>query len=91
MFTSTLARRLFWASEAVLLAATVAAAVWSSRADEWHPATLVALLLAFALVGQWLSVETQSGQLSASLVAIVMAMALLGPAAAAACGVAAMS
>jgi hypothetical protein len=90
MYTSTRARGLFWAAEILLLAATVAAAAWLSRPDEWQPIALVALLLALALVGQWLSIETPSGQLSASLVAIVMAMALLGPAAAAACGVAAM-
>jgi putative nucleotidyltransferase with HDIG domain len=47
-------------------------------------------LLVLALLGQWLSVEFSDGELSASLVAIVLAMGLLGPAAAAACGIAAM-
>ena len=42
-------------------------------------------------LGEWLSIETPGGELSASLVAIVLAMALLGPAPAAVCGVAAMS
>jgi hypothetical protein len=77
-------------TEALLLAATVAGAVWMSRPGEWHPLSLVVLLLALAVLGQWLSVETSGGQLSASLVAIVLSMGLLGPAAAAACGVAAM-
>ena len=43
---------------------------------------LVVLLLALALVAQWFSVKTRSGQLSASLVALVLAMSLLGPASA---------
>jgi hypothetical protein len=52
MYTSTRARGLFWAAEILLLAATVAAAAWLSRPDEWQPIALVALLLAVALVGQ---------------------------------------
>ena len=51
----------------------------------------VVLLLALTLVGEWFSVEISDGQLSASLVAIVLAMGLLGPAPAAAFGIAAVS
>jgi hypothetical protein len=83
-------RRIFWAGELVLLAATVAACVMIASPGEWHSLTLVVLLLALALVGQRLSVEISHGELSASLVAIVLAMGLVGPVAAAACGVAAM-
>jgi len=90
MSTSKLTTRIFWAVEVLLLAGTVAAAVRFSRPEEWQPALLVVLLLALALLGQWLSVELSDGELSASLVAIVLAMGLLGPAPAAACGVAAM-
>ncbi len=90
MHSSKLARPLFWAAEASLLAGTVAAAVWVTRPDEWHPPVLVALLLLLALLGQSLSVKTSAGGLSASLVAIILAMGLLGPLPAAACGVAAM-
>jgi len=85
-----LTRRLFWAAEVLLLVGTVVAAVWLSRADEWSPLLLVGLLLVLALLGQWVSVEVNDGELSASLVAIVLAMGLLGPAPAAACGIAAM-
>jgi len=85
-----LIRRLFWAAEVLLLASTVAASVWVSRPGEWHPLSLVVLLLVLALAGQWFSVELSAGQLSASLVAIVLAMGLLGPVPAAACGIAAM-
>jgi putative nucleotidyltransferase with HDIG domain len=83
--------RLFWTAEVLMLAGTVAAAVWLSRPDEWSPALLAALLLALALVGEWFSVEVSDGVLSASLVAIVLAMGLLGPTPAAVCGVAAMA
>lgn len=84
-------RYLFWAAEALLLAATVLAAVRLAKPAEWHPAPLVGLLLALALTGQWFSVEIRGGQLSASPIAIVLAMSLLGPAPAAACGLAAMA
>jgi HD-GYP domain-containing protein (c-di-GMP phosphodiesterase class II) len=89
MNTSALTRRFFLAAELLLLTGTIVAAVWLSRNAEWNPPLLVALLLLLALLGEWLSVEISGGQLSASLVAIVLAMALLGPAPAVACGVAA--
>jgi hypothetical protein len=88
MSASTTATRLFWISKSMLLAGTVAASVMLSHTQEWQPLLLVVLLLGLALLGQWLSVEISSGELSASLVAIVLAMALLGPVPAAACGVA---
>jgi putative nucleotidyltransferase with HDIG domain len=81
--------RLFWMAEMLLLATTAGAAVWLSRADEWHPLALVALLLAMALGGEWFTVETSGGILSASLGVMALAMGLLGPAPAAVCGVAA--
>jgi HD-GYP domain-containing protein (c-di-GMP phosphodiesterase class II) len=90
MPSEILIRRLFWAAELALLAATVAAAVLLTNAGEWQPISLVILLLALAVAGHWLSVEISGGQLSPSLVAIVMAMGVVGPTAAAACGVAAM-
>ncbi|HME01852.1 MAG TPA: HD domain-containing phosphohydrolase [Solirubrobacteraceae bacterium] len=79
MPASTLTRRLFRAAEILVLAGTVGAAVWVSRGEEWHPLILVALLLVLTLVGDWLSIDTPSGQLSCSLVATVLAMSLLGP------------
>jgi putative nucleotidyltransferase with HDIG domain len=90
MDSSLLTRRLFWTTEVLMLVGTITTAAWLSRAEEWSPPSLVALLLALALAGELFSVEISDGQLSASLVAIVMAMGLLGPAPAAACGVAAM-
>ncbi len=90
MRTAKLTRQLFWAIEVVLLAGTAVAALWVARPEEWEPVALVALCLMLALLGQWLSVKTSAGELSASLVAIVLAMSLLGPLPAAACGIAAM-
>jgi len=91
LLTPKLARRLFWTAEVLLLAGTVATAAWVSHADEWSPPLLVGLLLVLSLVGEWFSVEVSEGKLSASLVAIVLAMGLLGPAPAAACGIAVMT
>jgi putative nucleotidyltransferase with HDIG domain len=90
MFSPTFTRRAYWATECLLLVAAVAAAAWFSRAEDWRPVTLVALLLALSLVGEWFSVKTHSGEISASFVALVLAMSLLGPAPAVAFGIAAM-
>ena len=89
MSAHKLTRRLFWAAEVLLLASTAVAAVWLSRPGEWHPLTLVVLLLVLAFGGERFSVKTNAGQLSASLGVTVLAMGLLGPAPAAACGIAA--
>src|SRR5205823_1445322 len=48
---------------------------------------LVGLLLALALVAPWFTVATRNGQHTAALVALVLAMALLGPAPAVALGI----
>ena len=90
MFSAKLTRRLFLAGEVLLLVGAVGGAVWLSRAEEWSPPLLVGLLLVLALLGEWFTVETSDGMLSASLVAIVLAMGLLGPAPAVACGTIAM-
>jgi len=81
---------LFCAAEVLLLAATAGGAVLLSHPQEWHPSLLVVLLLVLALLAEWFTVELSEGMLSASLIAIVLAMGLLGPAPAAACGIAAM-
>jgi HD domain-containing protein len=85
-----LTRRLFWATEILLLVGTIGLAARFSHAEEWQPLALLAPLLVLTLLGQWLSIETSAGQLSASMVTMALAMSLLGPAPAVACGIAAM-
>jgi putative nucleotidyltransferase with HDIG domain len=87
---AVLPQRLFWSVEVLLLTGSVTAAASLSRASEWRPLLLVGLLLALVLGGHWLSVTIRIGQLNASLVALVLTMALLGPAPAVAFGCAAM-
>ncbi len=80
----------FRAAQAGLLAGSITVGVEISRADEWHPFLLVALLFLLALGGHWLSVTIRIGVLSASMVALVLAMSLLGPDPAMAFGISAM-
>jgi putative nucleotidyltransferase with HDIG domain len=82
--------RLFYASQVVLLGAGLSAGILLSRAQDWHPAALVALLLALTVVGQHQTLTVRNQQLSAAFVALVLAMSLLGPAPAAALGLVAM-
>jgi putative nucleotidyltransferase with HDIG domain len=58
----------------------VTAAAASSRADDWSPIGLVALLIGISIASDALGVETRGMRLSGSFIAIVLAMALLGPA-----------
>jgi putative nucleotidyltransferase with HDIG domain len=80
-----LTRHLFWAAEVLLLTGTIAAAVLLAQPGEWHPLSLVALLIGLALGGEWFTVETSAGFLNASLAVMTLAMGLLGPAPAAVC------
>jgi putative nucleotidyltransferase with HDIG domain len=79
MMPPDLKKRLYWSAEGLLLAGTIYLTVRVSSAQEWEPLALVALLLVLTLLGEWLSIETHRGMLSASFVALVMAMSLLGP------------
>jgi hypothetical protein len=80
MMSPRLTRRIFWTAEVVLLAGVAIAAVMLSRASEWQPLSLVGLLLGLALVAEKLEFEIRRQHLSASLVVLVLAMSLLGPA-----------
>ncbi len=68
---------------AILFAATLGAVV-ASRADDWAPLSLFGLLFVLATGTEMLNVEVKNLRLTGSFVAIVLAMALLGPAPAAA-------
>ncbi len=90
MPASKITRQLFCATEALLLAGAVAAAVLTSRAEDWQPIQLVVLLMALALGGQRLSINLRGQEITAAFIALVLAMTLLGPAPAALFGIAAM-
>ncbi len=76
------------ATEVLLLAAVGVVAALSSTADDWQPPGLVAILLALALATDLFAVEHEGQRISGSFLALVLAMTLLGPAPAAAIGVA---
>ena len=59
----------------------VAAATWSPA--DWQPVELVGLLFVLAVGSDMLTVEVKGVWISGSFVALVLAMALLGPAPAA--------
>src|SRR5687768_7354148 len=73
--------------EAVLLAVAVVVAALTSSVDDWQPPWLVAILLALALITDRFAVSHHGQRISGSFLALVLAMALLGPAPAAAIGV----
>lgn len=79
-------RRWVMCGQATLLVASVAAAALTSRAADWQPAALVAVLAAFALASDAIPVPAGRYRFSAGFVAMVLAMALLGPAPAVAIG-----
>ncbi|MDQ6915741.1 MAG: HD-GYP domain-containing protein [Actinomycetota bacterium] len=76
------------ASQAAILAAAVAGAVVSSRASDWSHWPLFTILLLLALATHVLAIRTKSMRISGAHVVFVLAMVLLGPAPAAAIGVA---
>ena len=71
-----------------MLGAGVTVAVLSSRAEDWRPVHLVLLLLVLAIGSEALTIELRRVRMSGSFLAVVLAMALLGPAPAAAIGAA---
>lgn len=78
---------LYTASQAVLLIGALAIAVLSSSARDWQPPELLALLLVLSVVGEWMTITIGNQSLSASFIALVLAMILLGPAPAVAIGI----
>jgi putative nucleotidyltransferase with HDIG domain len=90
MFTPQLTRRLLWVTEGLLLIGAVAVAAWISDSHEWQPLALVALLLVLALVAEQFDLSIRGQHLSASFIALMLTMSLLGPAPAVAFGLAAM-
>jgi putative nucleotidyltransferase with HDIG domain len=75
------------AGEVVVLIAAGAIAAIDSTAADWRPPELFAALLALAIVSDLLAIRHRVQRISGSFLALVLAMALLGPAPAAAIGV----
>jgi putative nucleotidyltransferase with HDIG domain len=79
-------KRLLAGEVLVLIVAGAVAAVDSTAAD-WRPPELFLVLLALALASDLLAVQHRSQRISGSFLALVLAMALLGPAPASAIAV----
>jgi putative nucleotidyltransferase with HDIG domain len=73
---------------AVALAAVVVVGYTVNSAADWQPVGLVVLLLILAVASDAVFVEVRGLRLSGSFLALVLAMALLGPAPAVAIGIA---
>jgi putative nucleotidyltransferase with HDIG domain len=69
-----------------LLAAATSATIALSRTADWQPIELVGLLLVLVIGSDMMTVEVRNVRITGSFLAIVLAMALLGPAPAAAIG-----
>jgi len=76
------------AAEFLLLAVALGGAALSSRAADWQPLELVGLLAVLAVGSDLLALEARRFRISGSFTALVLAMALLGPAPAAVIGLA---
>src|SRR6187551_1122085 len=75
------------AVQIAVLCAAVALSVVTSTAADWYPIELVVLLFILAVGSDMLTVEIRGVRVSGAFLAIVLAMALLGPAPAVAMGV----
>jgi putative nucleotidyltransferase with HDIG domain len=74
-------------AQALVLGGSAVAAVLLSDAADWEPIALFSLLLVVAVVSEAFRLKTKELNISAAFLAIVLAMALLGPTPAAALGV----
>src|SRR3954451_11071208 len=83
-------KHLLEASQGVILAAALIGAALSSRTQDWHPWSLVLLIFALVIVTDQFAIQTKRMRISGGHVGFVLAMVLLGPAPAAAIGVASM-
>ncbi|HEX3435078.1 MAG TPA: HD domain-containing phosphohydrolase [Solirubrobacteraceae bacterium] len=90
MLTENLKIRLLWLAEGLLLVGALLMAAHLSRGEEWEPLALVGLLLVLSLVAEQFDFTIRGQHLSASFIALMLTMALLGPAPAVAFGLAAM-
>jgi putative nucleotidyltransferase with HDIG domain len=75
-------------AESLLLAGSITAAALLSTAEQWRPLDLVGLLAVVVIGSDFLTLHAKRFRISGSFLGLVMAMALLGPAPAAAMGLA---
>ena len=75
-------------AESLLLAGSIRAAALLSTAEQWRPLDLVGLLAVVVIGSDFLTLRAKRFRISGSFLGLVMAMALLGPAPAAAMGLA---
>jgi putative nucleotidyltransferase with HDIG domain len=79
-------RRTLAVAQIALLASSLVVVVTTTHASDWQPTGLVVLLAGIAIASDAMAIETKSLRLTGSFVALVLAMALLGPAPAVAIG-----
>ena len=79
-------RRTLAVAQIALLASSLVVVVTSTHASDWQPTGLVVLLAGIAIASDAMAIETKSLRLTGSFVALVLAMALLGPGPAVAIG-----
>jgi putative nucleotidyltransferase with HDIG domain len=77
---------LILAAQAVVLGLATTAAIMANEPADWQPIELVGLLLVLAVGSDLLAVEVRGVRISGAFLSVVLAMALLGPAPAAAIG-----
>jgi putative nucleotidyltransferase with HDIG domain len=68
------------AAEAVILCGTLVTAALTSDASDWEPYGLVVVLLGLAIVSDLLALQHASQRITGAFFALVLAMALCGPA-----------
>jgi putative nucleotidyltransferase with HDIG domain len=73
-------------AQIVVLATSLAIAIATWNPTDWQPVELVCLLFVLAVGSEALTIEVRGVRMSGSFLALVLAMALLGPAPAAAIG-----
>jgi putative nucleotidyltransferase with HDIG domain len=82
--------RLLLAAQIALLIISATLAVVLSEVADWQPLSLFCLLLTLAVLSELFPIESKNGFISVSFLALVLAMALLGPSPAVVIGVTAM-
>jgi putative nucleotidyltransferase with HDIG domain len=81
-------RRALIIGQSALLGTVAIIALLTSNAEQWSPIELVGLLAVLVIGSDFLTLEAKRFRISGSFLGLVLAMALLGPAPAAAMGVA---